>query len=70
MLNTALSLEEIKMISILENNLKLMEESSMDETTKEKIKKKLRRILDETIIHSEILNKLIKKVVESESGEF
>lgn len=70
MLIEALSFEEITVSGRLGAFLREIRDSEMDEMTRIEIERKIGRMLEESIHHSRMLTKMVKKVMKSEQGEF
>ena len=70
MLIEALSFEEITISGRLQAFLREVKGSQIDDITRGEIERKFGRMLEESIRHSKILTKMVKRVMKSEQDEF
>lgn len=62
-LEEGISLEEIPTLTNVEKMLKLIEKSSMEEDTKQKLVEKVEKIREDSVRHSKIFNRLLNEEI-------
>jgi len=67
-LNDALVLEEIQVLPLINQIVHKLRASSLDDSVKIEVERKLWRLQVESCDHAKMLTGLMKKVMESESG--
>jgi len=70
MLTEALSFEDIKVMPSLQEFLRMVGKSKLDEIVKLEAEEKVRHLLEETIWHSRMFTEMIKEVARSDREEY